>query len=122
LGARLVREKTLYFGIGIYSFFIFLFGFQHHPLGAAFLLFFSGFGIILFFSTGNSLLQSHSPHHLRGRLMGIWALVFGGGMPIGSLWMGWVASKTGSGVALQIGGVFCVFGAFLVYRLVKKRN
>ena len=48
-GAGIVRMKTLYSGAGIYGIFIILFGFMRQPVGAAFLLFFAGFGIILFF-------------------------------------------------------------------------
>jgi len=119
-GVHLVRIKTLYTGTGIYAAFIILFGFMHHPIGAAFLLFFAGFGIILFFSIGNSIMQTQSPDHLRGRLMGIWALVFGGGMPIGSFWMGLLAAHTSSGFSLQMGGLFCALGAFAVYWVFKK--
>ena len=120
MGAKLVKVSTLYTGIGLYSFFVFLFGFQQNPIGAAFLIYFTGFGIILFFAIGNSLVQSNSPDHLRGRIMGIWALVFGGGMPIGSLWMGTVASRTNSGVAMQAGGILCLLGAFFVHRKFRK--
>jgi|GEM_PF-2608800 len=42
-------------------------------------------------------------------------IVFGGGMPIGSLWMGLLASRTSSGFSLQMGGLFCVLGALSVY-------
>ena len=129
-GSRIVRVKTLYTGAGIYGAFIVLFGFMHQPVGAAFLLFFAGFGIILFFSIGNSIIQTQSPDHLRGRLMGIWALVFGGSMPIGSFWMGVIGQKVGSGHALQAGGLFCALGASAVYflgrknigRLMKRKN
>jgi MFS family permease len=119
-GSRIVRVKTLYTGAGIYAAFIILFGFTHQPVGAAFLLFFAGFGIILFFSIGNSIIQTQSPDHLRGRLMGIWALVFGGSMPIGSFWMGVIAQRVGSGHALQAGGLFCALGAFTIYFLGRK--
>jgi MFS family permease len=119
-GSLIVRVRTLYIGTAIYAAFIILFGFMHHPVGAAFFLFFAGFGIILFFSTGNSIIQTQSPDHLRGRLMGIWALVFGGSMPIGSFWMGVIAQRVGSGHALQVGGLFCVLGASAVYLLRRR--
>jgi MFS family permease len=119
-GSHLVRVKSLYAGACIYAIFILLFGFMHRPVGAAFLLFFAGFGIIFFYSIGNSTIQTQSPDHLRGRLMGIWALVLGGSMPIGSLWMGTVAQKVGSGHALQAGGIFCSLGASTVYFLGRK--
>jgi MFS family permease len=121
-GSHIIRLRTLYTGAGIYGAFIILFGFMHHPVGAAFFLFFAGFGIILFFSVGNSIIQTQSPDHLRGRLMGIWALVFGGSMPFGSFWMGVIAQKVGSGHALQAGGLFCALGAFIVYCLGKKKS
>ena len=114
-GARIVRVKTLYIGTAIYGLFIILFGFMRHEVSAAIPLFVAGFGIILFFSIGNSIIQTQSPDHLRGRLMAIWALAFGGGMPIGSFWMGLLASHTSSGFSLQMGGVFCVLGAIGVY-------
>ena len=120
MGAKLVMKRTLYIGVSIYSFFIVLLGFQHNSAGAAFMIYFTGFGLILFFSIGNSLIQTHSPDRLRGRIMGIWALVFGGGMPFGSLWMGALASHAGSGMALQAGGVFCALGAFLVHRFYRR--
>lgn len=119
-GYRIVHAKTLFIGAGIYGIFIILFGFMHQSVGAAFFLFFAGFGIILFFSVGNSIIQTQSPDHLRGRLMGIWALVFGGSMPLGSFWMGIIAQKIGSGHALQAGGLFCIAGACFVYFLGRK--
>lgn len=121
-GSRIVRVNTLYTGGGIYAAFIILFGFMHQPVGAAFLLFFAGCGITLFFSIGNSIIQTQSPDHLRGRLMGIWALVFGGSLPIGSFWMGIVAERVGSGHALQTGGLFCAVGAASVYWLGRKKR
>ncbi|MDE3067349.1 MAG: MFS transporter [Verrucomicrobiota bacterium] len=120
-GSRIVRAKTLYTGAGIYAAFIVLFGFMRHPVGAAFLLFFAGYGITLFFSIGNSIIQTQSPDHLRGRLMGIWALVFGGSMPVGSFWMGVLAQRVGSGHALQAGGLFCAVGSLVVF-LLGRRN
>jgi MFS family permease len=120
MGAALVKERSLYIGAAIFSLSIISFGFQRAPVSAAFFLFFAGLGLVLFFSVGNSLIQTESPNELRGRLMGIWALVFGGGMPIGSFWMGIIAQKVGSGHALQAGGLFCALGACLIFFLSRK--
>lgn len=57
-GSRIVHVKTLYAGTVIYAAFIILFGFMYQPVGVAFLLFFAGFSIILFFSIGNSIIQT----------------------------------------------------------------
>jgi MFS family permease len=106
----------------MFAVFIILLGFVSQPDGAAFFLFFAGFGVILFFSIGNSIIQTQSPDNLRGRLMGIWALVFGGSLPVGSFWMGVIAQKVGSGRALQAGGLFCALGASIVYCLSRKNR
>ncbi len=121
-GARIVRVTTLYVGVAIFAAFITLLGFVHQPVGAAFVLFFVGYGITLLFSIGNSIIQTQSPDHLRGRLMGIWAMVFGGSMPVGSFWMGVVAQRVGSGHALQAGGLFCAVGALVVYLLCRPKQ
>jgi MFS family permease len=121
-GDLIVRIGTLYAGAIVYALFIILFGFMHGPIGAGAALFFAGLGIILFFSVGNSIVQVESPDPLRGRLMGIWALVFGGGMPIGSFWMGLAATHTSSGTALQLGGAFCLAGALGVYLHFRRRK
>lgn len=107
-GIRLIKESTLYTGIGIYALFMVLFGMQQQPLLAAMEIFAAAFGVTLFFSTTNSLLQSNSPQRLRGRVMGLWAMVFGGGMPIGSFLLGTLADQVGPGKALQMAGFFCL--------------
>jgi len=120
MGSKLLKEQTLYLGIGLYSLFVFICGAQADIIITGACLFLTGFGLILFFSCGNSLVQTHSPNELRGRLMGIWALVFGGGMPFGSFWMGVVAEKSSSGISMQVGGVFCFTAALAVYLFSKK--
>jgi len=50
---------------------------------------------------GNSIIQTHFPDPISGRLMAIWALVFGGGIPIGSFRIGLLASHAASGFSLS---------------------
>ena len=60
------------------------------PLALVF-LFAAGFGMLLFFSTSNTVLQTIVPDEMRGRVMGVWSLVFGAMIPLGSLEAGAVA-------------------------------
>ncbi len=122
LNDKLKTQRPAYVGILIYSASIILCGFQIDPVAAAFFLFFTGFGLILFFATSNSYLQTHIPDHLRGRLMGVWALVFGGGMPLGNLWMGAVAEKIGSARTLQLGGLICLVAGSAIYFTGRKQH
>ena len=55
-----------------------------------------GFFMILFVADANTLVQSTVPDALRGRVMGVYALVFLGSTPIGSLLSGMAAGWLGS--------------------------
>ena len=120
LGDKPFREKQARWGIWLFGVAILLFGLQAHPLGAAFFVFFCGFGAILFFSTSNTLIQLETPHELRGRVMGLWALGFGGGMPLGSFLIGLLASQIGADRALQVGGALSLILSWFVVRAFKK--
>lgn len=122
LGEKPFRERQAQWGILLFGIAILLFGFQTHPLGAAFFVFFCGFGAILFFSTSNILIQSETPNELRGRVMGLWALGFGGGMPLGSFLIGLLASHVGAARALQAGGVLSLLLSWWVTRSFKRKR
>jgi membrane associated rhomboid family serine protease len=60
----------------------------------------------ILFSTGcNTTLQLVTPDALRGRVMGLYALVFAGMTPFGSLLVGAIAEHLGVQVACAIGGL-----------------
>jgi MFS family permease len=54
-----------------------------------------GCGLILFFATGQSVMQLSARDHNRGRVMGVWSMVTSGGMPVGSLLAGRAADEWG---------------------------
>jgi sugar phosphate permease len=58
---------------------------------------------------------------MRGRVMGIWALVFGGMMPVGGMEAGSLSHWLGVPWAVAIGAVVCG-GAALVTWLRVRRN
>lgn len=112
---RLRSQTPAFLGSCLFSVAAVCLGFQHGFGGAAVCLFCAGAGLVSSFATSNSFLQTHTPDHLRGRMMGLWALAFGGGMPLGSLWMGFLAERVGSGPTLQVGGALCLLSASWVY-------
>jgi predicted MFS family arabinose efflux permease len=69
------------------------------------LLFFTGFALMMVFSTVTSLVQLIAPNEMRGRVMSIYMLAFRGGMPLGSLVSGWVATLTSAPTVLIMNGV-----------------
>jgi MFS family permease len=74
-----------------------------------------GFATISFSATANTALQTGSPDHLRGRIMGMYVVVFAGTTPIGNLFTGGLANWWGpslsliAGAALTILAVICSF-------------
>jgi MFS family permease len=74
------------------------------PLSEA-LLFLTGFALMMVFSTVTSLVQLIAPNEMRGRVMSIYMLAFRGGMPLGSLVSGWVATLTSAPTVLVLNGV-----------------
>jgi predicted MFS family arabinose efflux permease len=56
------------------------------------------------------------PDHLRGRVMSIYMVAFRGGMPLGSLAAGYLASRSSAPLVLAVNGVliFCVAVYFAI--------
>jgi MFS family permease len=80
------------------------------------LLFGTGASLLMVFSMTSSLVQLIVPDNLRGRVMSIYMVAFRGGMPIGSLAAGWIASVTSAPLVLGVNGglIFCVATYFLI--------
>ena len=85
-------------------------------------LFAAGFGMLLFFSTSNTLLQTIVPDEMRGRVMGVWSLVFGAMIPLGSLEAGGVAHFAGTPFALAFGAIICAFAALVTLIIIRRRD
>ena len=86
------------------------------------LLFGAGFGMLLFFSTSNTVLQTIVPDEMRGRVMGVWSLVFGAMIPLGSLEAGAVAHWVGTAMALAVGAIICGVSALVTLYVVRRRE
>ena len=84
------------------------------------LLFLGGAALMIAFSAATSLVQMLAPDEIRGRVMSIYLVAFRGGMPLGSLASGYLASLTSAPVALGVNGV-CV-SLVSVYVLLRSRS
>lgn len=77
------------------------------------LLALAGFFMVTQMASSNTLLQTLSPDELRGRVMSVYAMMFMGMAPFGSLLAGGVAHWFGAKVAVSMGGVACIVGGLL---------
>ncbi len=66
----------------------------------------------------NTILQTATPDHLRGRLQGVFIVVVAGGPRVGEMLTGSVAAGIGEAVTMIIGGLLCVVAATIAVRLV----
>ncbi len=92
-----------------------------HSLPLAYVLLFAcGFAMMIVLSCTTSLVQLIAPNEMRGRVMSIYLVAFRGGMPLGSLLSGALASRTTAAAALLLNGVLLSIVA--VYFLLRDKE
>ncbi|HEX7589197.1 MAG TPA: MFS transporter, partial [Anaerolineae bacterium] len=74
-----------------------------------------GWGFMILFNMGNVLVQTHVEDEFRGRVMGVYSLTFGGLTPIGSLFAGAMAERTGAPATVIAGAAITLAFALLVW-------
>jgi predicted MFS family arabinose efflux permease len=85
----------------------------------------SGFGLILFLSTGQSTLQLAVPDAKRGRVLALWAMTLSASAPLGHLLAGQAVTEFGvspvlAGMAAGVGAAALVLAVLLASRRVEK--
>lgn len=71
--------------------------------------------------SANTYVQTSTPPELRGRVMGLYILIFLGATPIGSPLIGWLADVVGVRQTVGICGAMTTLGALFTYWLTRKR-
>jgi MFS family permease len=79
-----------------------------------------GVSFSLWSATSQAMLQLSAPDALRGRVISLYLLVFGGMQPVGSLLSGWLASVGGTSLAFFVAGA-CVSAA-AIYDVTRIRD
>jgi MFS family permease len=68
----------------------------------------AGFGAVVFYASAQTIIQLDAPDHLRGRIMGVWMIVFSGSVPLGALWTGRAAVRFGVDTIMAFSAGLCV--------------
>jgi MFS family permease len=76
-----------------------------------------GWGFMMVTNNAHAIVQSLVPDNLRGRVMGVYTLVFFGSMPIGSLLAGAVAERIGEPLTVMLAGVMLMIMAIVAWLL-----
>ncbi len=109
-------------GVWLFSAALFALSLSRNFYVALAFLFVAGFGMLLFFSTSNTVLQTIVPDEMRGRVMGVWSLVFGAMIPLGSLEAGAVAHWLSTSFALAFGAIICAASALVTLFVIRRRE
>lgn len=84
----------------------------------------AGVALITVNTAANASVQLAASPEMRGRVMGIYLLVFTGGAPLGSPLVGWLSDAVGPRVAMALSGVLVMVGvglAVLLSRAISAR-
>jgi MFS family permease len=83
----------------------------------------TGLAVLMFTTTANSATQLATTPAVRGRVMGLYMLVFLGGAPLGSPLVGWAAEQFGARASLFAGGMISAAAAVAVgFALARSRG
>ncbi len=99
---RMLRNASLAFGIVLS-----VFAMSRSLSLSLLLLALTGFAMIVNTATTNTLLQTLTPDHMRGRVMSVFTLAFVGMGPIGAFQAGYFADKFGAPATMVVGGILC---------------
>lgn len=82
----------------------------------------TGLGAVTFMSTANTLVQTSVEDGIRGRIMGIYAVSFGGSLPLGAFLAGFVAQRISPFLTISIFATVLLAASLVVYwRLPRRR-
>jgi predicted MFS family arabinose efflux permease len=94
-----------------------LFAEQRTVVGAMIFVGLTSFAVMVFLGMANTLMQTRTPDHLRGRAMSVHTMVFIGFMPLGQMILGSVGAVAGIDTAFFIGG--CIVTAIAIFAAIR---
>lgn len=120
ISRKKIKGKLITTGSFAFGIFLFIFSWVSWLPLSLLLLFGIGMANILILNVNNGLVQSSVSDEFRGRVMGIYSIVFFGAMPIGALLLGTMAEHLGEHLALIISSLVLFLFALSVYIFVPK--
>ncbi|HVV36383.1 MAG TPA: MFS transporter [Acidimicrobiales bacterium] len=112
------KAKIVRVGMPIFGVFLGVLAALRTPALAFPVVFFVGFFYFATITSLSTVLQNHLSEQVRGRVMALWIMGFGGTVPFGLLAGGWLADHTSVSTVLVVGVVF----AFLLTAAIDLRG
>ena len=82
---------------------------------------FCGITALTMLISANSYVQTHTDHAVRGRVMGIYLLIFMGGTPFGSLLIGYLTEAIGVRETVAVCGAVSLIAALVIWAVFNKK-
>ncbi|NUN69237.1 MAG: MFS transporter [Bacteroidetes bacterium] len=119
--SRVRPSRFIYGGMLLFILGVTVFAVSANAALSMYSLVFVGMGLIMFIATANTTIQRRAPDAMRGRVLGLYLLIFQGLAPFGHLGMGWLADQIGPRFAVISGASVCAV-AGISMRLVMNRR
>lgn len=120
--SRIHPRSFIFGGIALFAICVTIFAISSNVSFSLLSLMGVGMGLVMFLATANASIQQRVPDTLRGRVMGLYSLIFLGLSPFGSLCMGLLANVIGVRGAVLFGGTVCGIAALSVQYFSSKFN
>src|SRR5690606_1294201 len=79
-----------------------------------------GLAALTMITAANTVMQTTTAAHMRGRVMALYMMIFMGGTPLGAPIVGWVGEAFGARWTLIGGGLATIFGVLLAATLFRR--
>lgn len=117
------RGRYLTAGNLLFPICLLVFAFSRSFLLSLVVMFLTGFSFVCQNALTNTMIQLFSPDAMRGRIMGLYTMIFQGMMRLGSMQAGLVSDWIGAPLSVGIGAaVSLVYGVFVALRYPRIRN
>ena len=122
LAARLEKHRTtknILRGAALFGALLIASAYLPNPVLYAIMLPIMGATALLTLISANTYVQGNTTNALRGRVMGIYLMIFMGGTPIGSPMIGFIANAVGIRPTIVLCGMILVAAAYIIRRRFK---
>jgi MFS family permease len=115
LGSRKIQGKLWTIGSLVMPLLMIVFAFVRWLPFSLLSLLLTGWGFMILANTSNAMVQTQLPDELRGRVMGIYTMIFLGFYPLGSLLAGGLAGVLGEPVTVTLSALILLIFSVLVW-------
>jgi len=121
-GRQKPTRKFIYFFAAVFGVMDIAISFSRSYVFTIIFLVSLGIASIAYIASTNTSLQMNSPKELRGRIMGLYVVIFAGSTPIGAMFTGFMADLLGTAMMILVEGLLCLMGVGVGTLYIRRRT